>query len=641
MTKKLEYCFIPVSDDGLSYRCLLCDYTSLISAGYVGYCNHIKYKHAKKEMPNEIDVFLKKYFEMAIRIIENNIPIEQKTKTTGKCKYCQDPTEFRSIAAGYKVFCSHICSANDAEVSKNRLEKTKAALLEKYGVENASQIKDVPKKVKNTKKVRYGDENYVNRNKAIETSLQKYGFANYTQTKEYKERVKEISLSKYGVEHFTQSEEVKDKINKTNLEKYGVRWSLQNKSVREKGYETLIKNGGFTLQRGSIEERAAYLAHKEAYRKRVLEYAENGGFKNVKLLDAYSMKFICLVCNGEFFANSDSALTKGNAQKYPRCFKCFPVTRNKYSLFHQEFVSFLVNSCGLSVTDFIQNDRAVLKDINKEIDVYIPGKNIGFELNGNFWHTEKHGRKERRYHINKTEICEKNNIHLIQIFEDEWENKRDLVCSKVMHYMGTQKQTRKSIYARDCLVKEINSSLTGKFLDEYHIQGKEMSASIHLGAYSGTDLIAVMTFGKPRLNMNRGGKNRSESSVELIRFATKTDVRIPGIASKAFSYFVKKLKTDIDEIYSYADRRWTYSKRNVYLELGFKETNRSDPNYFYVSPKESFLLRKNRFSYRKSQIAKKFPNSYNSTLTEVENMRALGYDRIWDCGTIRYTWTRT
>ena len=72
MTKKLEYCFIPVSDDGLSYRCLLCDYTSLISAGYVGYCNHIKYKHAKKEMPNEIDVFLKKYFEMAIRKFPNS-----------------------------------------------------------------------------------------------------------------------------------------------------------------------------------------------------------------------------------------------------------------------------------------------------------------------------------------------------------------------------------------------------------------------------------------------------------------------------------------------------------------------------------------------------------------------------------------
>lgn len=642
MSKKLEYCFIPKTNDGLSYKCLECDYVSSIADGYVGYCNHIKYKHAKKIASNNIDFYIKNYFQKIIDVTIDYIPENHKDKISGICKICNTSTEFRSIAAGYKAFCSHACAMKDIEILKNRSEKMKESLMLKYGVENASQIKDVPEKVKNTKKLRYGDENYVNRAKAIETNLIRHGVENYTQTDEYKHRIKQTSLLKYGVEHFTQSNKVKEKIIETNLKKYGVKFSLQNKSIREKGYESILKNGGYTLQRGNLAERPAYIAHKDAYRKRVLEYAENGGFTNVKLLDVNEMQFECLICNDIFFANPDSGLAKGNAQKYPRCYQCFPIGKNaKFSLFHQEFVSFLIQFCGLKKEELLENDKIILKEINKEIDVYIPSKNIGFELNGNYWHTEKHGGKERKYHINKTQICENNNIRLIHIFEDEWEKKRELIYSKILHFLGIQKESRKSIYARKCEIKEINSSIAGKFLDKYHVQGKETSASTLLGAYNGEELVAVMTFGKPRNNMGKGGKNKSESSVELIRFATQTNIRIPGIASKLFSFFINKSRTDVDQIYSYADRRWTYSKKNVYLELGFLETNRSDPNYFYVHSKDGFLVRRNRFSYRKSQLARKFPKQYNSSLTEVENMFAFGYDRIWDCGTIRYTWLRT
>jgi len=641
MVKKLEYCFIPKTADGLFYRCLECDYTSSITDGYVGYCNHIKYKHAKKEAGNNVDFYIKNYFKKIIEASVDAIPKEHEDKILGSCRVCNSPTEFRSLAAGYKVFCSHACAIKDSKVSYERNKKAKESLLLKYGVINASMIPGNSLKVKETKKLRYGNENYVNRDKAIETNLIKHGVENYTQTEEYKHRVKQTSLLKYGVEHFTQSDEVKEKIVETNLKRYGVKYSLQNKSVRERGYESLLKNGGYTLQRGDLTERAAYLAHKEAYRKRVLEYSNNGGFANVKLLDISTMEFQCLICADKFFTNPDSGLSKSHPKKYPRCYKCFPIGKNnKFSLFHQEFISFLIQVCGLQKQELSENNKSILKDINKEIDVFIPGKNIGFELNGNFWHTENHGGKERKYHLNKTEICEKNNIHLIHLFEDEWEKKRKLICSKILHLLGIQKENRKSVYARKCEIKEINSFIAGEFLEKYHVQGKEMSASTSLGAYNGEELVAVMTFGKPRINMGKGGKNKSESSIELIRFATRTEIRIPGIASKLFKFFTKISKPDVEEIYSYADRRWTYSKKNVYLELGFTETNRSDPNYFYVHSKDGFLTRRNRFSYRKSQLARKFPQKYNPMLTETQNMSIFGYDRIWDCGTIRYTWLR-
>ncbi|MFW6130771.1 MAG: hypothetical protein ACOC56_06250, partial [Atribacterota bacterium] len=53
-----------------------------------------------------------------------------------------------------------------------------------------------------------------------------------------------------------------------------------------------------------------------------------------------------------------------------------------------------------------------------ELDIYLPDFNIAIEYNGLYWHSELNG-KDRNYHLNKTNICENENIQLIHIFEDE------------------------------------------------------------------------------------------------------------------------------------------------------------------------------------------------------------------------------
>ena len=40
-------------------------------------------------------------------------------------------------------------------------------------------------------------------------------------------------------------------------------------------------------------------------------------------------------------------------------------------------------------------------------------------------------------------------------------------------------------------------------------------------------------------------------------------------------------------------------------------------------------------NFTKQNIAKKFPESFDSSLTEEENMIKLGFYRIYDCGTIK------
>jgi hypothetical protein len=170
-------------------------------------------------------------------------------------------------------------------------------------------------------------------------------------------------------------------------------------------------------------------------------------------------------------------------------------------------------------------------------------------LIGDYWHSEKY--KPSEYHLNKTLECEKIGYKLIHIFEYEWLNKQDIIKNKLNFYLNSYKEC---IYARKCMVKEISVSDKNKFLNKYHIQGEDKS-KIKLGLFYQDELVAVMTFGKPRFNKNY--------EYELIRYATSKHVI--GGAGKLLKYFERNYKPK--SIITYADRR--FSQGNMYSKLGF------------------------------------------------------------------------
>ena len=51
--------------------------------------------------------------------------------------------------------------------------------------------------------------------------------------------------------------------------------------------------------------------------------------------------------------------------------------------------------------------------------------------------------------------------------------------------------------------------------------------------------------------------------------------------------------------------------------------------------KTDMLERKHRFTYTKQRILKKH-NELDSSKTEWELMKSLGYNRIWDCGNMKF-----
>lgn len=269
-----------------------------------------------------------------------------------------------------------------------------------------------------------------------------------------------------------------------------------------------------------------------------------------------------------------------------------------------------IESLGLVV---VNNNKSVLS--GTEIDLYIPEKNIGIEYNGLYWHSEKMG-KHRNYHINKTIMCDNNNIKLIQIFEDEWRDKKDIVKSRLKHIL---KSNNSKIYARKCKVKVISTKIKNEYLTKTHLQGPDAS-NIKLGAYYNNELVGVMTFSSGRKAL--GGKAIIDN-YELVRFATNGVV---GLASKMLQYFIKNYNPKI--IISYADRRW--STGDLYEKIGFSSIGETKPNYWYT---KDFRKREHRFNYRKDILVSK---GYDKNKTESEIMVDLGYNKIWDCGSLKY-----
>ena len=315
---------------------------------------------------------------------------------------------------------------------------------------------------------------------------------------------------------------------------------------------------------------------------------------------------VCIICpeHGEFWQTPFNHI---NDHGCPKCVR-------QISKWEQEVYDFIV-SLGIGAE---HSNREILE--GREIDIYLPEEHIGIECDGLRWHNETH--KPKNYHLEKTMACEEKGVRLIHIFEDEWVHNSEIWKSMLRNMFG---KIDDRIYARNCEVREITAREKRRFLKHNHIQGNAQS-TFNYGLFHNGELVSLMTFGNPRINM--GGKKK-DGSYELVRFCNKINTNVIGGAGKLFSHFVKEHNPS--EIVSYSDKRWATGK--LYEILGFENTHDSRPNYFYVDN----LTRENRFKYRKSELVKE---GYDKNKTEHEIMLERGIFRIYDCGTKVWKWLK-
>ena len=528
--------------------------------------------------------------------------------------YCGTKLKLISIPKGYTNFCSNKCSANSTikkdkikllnnvkfghdyyTQSNEYLEKTKKTNLLKYGVEYSTQsdlvktkIKEsnqsnygfnstfssplIQEKIKKTKKEKYNNELYNNSNKISETLINKYKNADNLNKLLIKQ--KETNNLRYGVDFANQKELIKSKnIENTKnslLLKYGVDNSFKLNSVQDK-----IKNKNYEL-------------FKQRYPDLIFKNNISNNFHEIE----------CTKC-GSFLINSSLLYTRYR-DKHEICTNCHSIN-DSVSVSESDVVKY-IQTFGLILE---LNNRTILN--GKELDIYIPSKNIAIEYNGLYWHSELY--KSNDYHLNKTEECETKGIQLIHIFEDEWLHKQDIVKSRLKNILGL---TENKIYARKTEINLVSSKDSKIFLDNNHIQGN-VNSSIKLGLYYNNELVSLMTF-----------NDEKNSNYNLTRFCNKLDTTVIGGADKLFKYFIKIYNPK--EIISFSDKRW--STGNLYKKLNFKMIQIVPPSYWYIIGDNKF----HKFNFRKNRKAFKQLNHNKTNNTEHEIMLENKIYRIYDCG---------
>lgn len=247
-----------------------------------------------------------------------------------------------------------------------------------------------------------------------------------------------------------------------------------------------------------------------------------------------------------------------------------------------------VESLGFKTEKFVMGKG----DSRFEIDCYIPEKKIGIEFNGVYYHSiNGSNKKPRSYHLNKnTFALTEYGIDLIQVWEDQWKNQREIIEDIIAARLGVIRGEK--IYARKCEIRDISTADYREFCNKYHVQGYR-SASVKLGLYYKNELVQIASFNKARTYGNNGV---DKYEWEWIRGCLSSNNKVIGGTSKLLKHFIDTYKPK--SILCFSDYNLFSGKG--YEEAGFEFVGYTGPDKFYVT-NNSKLERVNRNPYAYQQ----------------------------------------
>ena len=251
--------------------------------------------------------------------------------------------------------------------------------------------------------------------------------------------------------------------------------------------------------------------------------------------------------------------------------------------------------------DAVLNDRSKIYPL--ELDIFIPDKNFAIEYHGLWWHSyDRPETKDERFRLqNKAIKCSGSNIQLLQFFDFQWENKKDIVKSMIRHKLGLSEHR---FFARDLkVIDSVDNKLAREFFDSNHLFGNRDASKV-VGLFLG-DLPIMML---------------SVSNGEIIRFAAALGCSVCG----GLSRLLKRVSVNR----TYADL--CFSNAVGYFATGFKSIGATKPGYFYY--KGDVIL--SRQQCQKHKLGK-FLEVFDENLSESVNMFVNGYRRVWNAGNLR------
>lgn len=502
-----------------------------------------------------------------------------------------------------RYFCKVCCK--DKRITTN---------INKYGGKSPTCSKDIVNKIIETNINKYGNPSSLHGTRQSITDsifIEKYGNKSSLSNEIVKEKIKETNLVKYGVEYPLKNNDILEKLRQTNIDRYGVDNPSKSSKVIDKIESTFFeKYGMWYTQTNDMKEKSSKTCmerYNVDHYKRSSNFIEDIINNKLEVYDikviSYNNKYFkveCEICKGNYDITSD-LLYHRYKEGRTLCTICNKIGISYSSSYEDEISKMLDN---LNIT-YTRNSNKIIYP--HQIDIFIDELKLGIEFNGIYWHSEFY--KKEKYHLNKYLDCREKGIYLIQIWEDDWRYKKEIVKSILLNKLG---KNNNKIFARKCEIKHVDEKSRKVFLDKNHLQG-DVRSSINIGLYYNDILVSLMTFGSRKIN--------NKEQFELIRFCNVLNTTVIGGASKLFTYFINT--NSFDYLISYSDN--SISSGEIYRTLGFTSDESSTINYYWCDGKYKY----HRFNFNKKRLVKL---GFDKSLTEIEIMHNRGYYRIYGCG---------
>ena len=389
------------------------------------------------------------------------------------------------------------------------------------------------------------------------------------------DRVRKIkedtTFSRHGARHYSKTAEYQYKFKSTLDQKYGVTNPGQIESNK--------------ASRARKKQETFYNSMKEKFQHATAAFA----FEEYTRSSDCTLRWSCKYCNLKF----QSCVS----YKEPKCPACFPKGNNGGQSSVEKAVLDEIQK--FYYDNIVENSRKIIKP--KELDLFFPRKKFALEINGIYWHSEKH--VPANYHQHKYQRCSSLDIKLLMVTDHEWHTKKDCVLSFIQRKLGLAQK----FYARKCSISEISTSVANEFFEKHHILGKT-NATYNLGMFYNKTLISALSV-----------TSVDHTTVEISRYSSA------GVVVGGFARLIKVLKNQfkLHNIRVCEDLR--YGTSDIYTTVGFHLVETTKPNYWYFLNNQML----HRLDCTKEKLVLL---GYSKVLSEKEIMILRGAIRIYDCG---------
>jgi arginine repressor len=439
--------------------------------------------------------------------------------------------------------------------------------LKKYGTSNPSKSVEIKNKIIESNIKKYGAHSFtatnVGKQKVADTKLERYGDSNYNNI----DKNRRTKTERYGDPYFSNRAKCKE----TLQQKYGVDNAFQlikkedniNNLILNKGYSDLVKE--------------LYLSKEKS-----IEYVKGKNYSYFDLSNLLNIPYYTV----------QQWVKRFSLESY------INYTFDGKSHYEDEIIKEILKIKNVKI------ERNVKILGGQEIDIYLPDYKLGIEFNGDYWHSDLF--KDKKYHQQKSISAEKHGIHLIHIWQYEWNNPhiKRLLITMLKLFMG---EINQRIYARKCEIRILSNAEAKPFNEANHLQGHR-NAQVTYGLFYNGELVQLMSFSRTRYNKNL----KNENDWEIIRGCPGSLNLVIGGVSKLFARFIKDYNPH--SVFSYCDfNKFTGVS---YEKLGMRFIGLTSPDMHY---------------WVKGEVLNRSPSLYKERKDRVEA-------RLYGAGSKKYVW---